>query len=522
MFARCSILILTVCFTLSGLALGEPGKLVTVKGDRFIDGEGRTLLLHGMSVISKSKQENYISAQTEKDFARMREMGMNCIRFGIIWDGVEPEPGKYDEKYLDKVVERVGWAAKYGIYVFLDMHQDLFSVKYSDGAPEWATLTGGAPHLAEGGIWSDAYFTSPAVQAAFDNFWDNKPAQDGVGVQDHFAAAWKHVAERFVGNPAVLGYDIFNEPNMGSESPQAQLLMVGRFGQLLQEKKGAGAPSALQIVDMWGTSDGRSKLMEYLKDMSIYSEAIGACEPVYANFEKTKLMPMYQRVADAIRKVDKDHILLLETSMASNMGVRSAIEPVLGPDGKRDPQQAYAPHGYDIVVDTPDQANPSYDRITLIFTRHGETAKRLGMPLLIGEWGAYGNAGPEIIPAARAVVREMEKLMCGNTYWAYTDGIEKTASFEVLCRPIPLCVSGILKSYGSDPETHTFTCAWSEDGSTKAVTEVFLPKAYYGDGKNVTLTPAGEIVAAPAGENGVLVSIKPTGAAGDRTLNVRP
>ena len=374
--------------------------------------------------------------------------------------------------------------------------------------------------MVEGGIWSDAYFTSPAVQTAFDNFWANKPASDGVGVQDHFAAAWKHVAERFVDNPMVLGYDIFNEPNMGSESPMAQLMMVGRFGQLLQEKLGADAPNVTQIVEMWGTSEGRSKLMEYLKDMKIYGEAIGACEPVYANFEKTKLMPLYQRVANEIRKVDKHHILFLETSMASNMGVRSAIEPVLGADGQRDPQQAYAPHGYDIVVDTPDQANPSYDRISLIFTRHGETAKRLGMPMLIGEWGAYGGVGPEIVPAARAVVREMERLLCGETYWAYTPDIEKTASFEVLHRPIPLCVSGVLKAYASDLATHKFSCSWTEDPAVSAETEVFLPKTYYGDGKKVVLAPAGEFVVTPIGESAVRLTIKPTGKAVDRTLVV--
>lgn len=51
--------------------------------------------------------------------------GFNLIRLGIFWDGAEPEPGKIDYGYLEKLREIVGLAEKHGIYVILDMHQDL-------------------------------------------------------------------------------------------------------------------------------------------------------------------------------------------------------------------------------------------------------------------------------------------------------------------------------------------------------------------------------------------------------------
>src|SRR3989304_1185875 len=98
-----------------------------VQDSRFLDAEGRQVLLHGMNVVSKSKADNYLSWHRSDDFANMPAWGMNCIRLGIIWDGLEPAPGKYDEAYLDGVEERVAWAAKHGLYVFLDMHQALFS-----------------------------------------------------------------------------------------------------------------------------------------------------------------------------------------------------------------------------------------------------------------------------------------------------------------------------------------------------------------------------------------------------------
>ena len=82
--------------------------------------------------------------------------------------------------------------ARYGIYAFLDMHQDLYSMRYSDGAPEWATLTDGLPH-AEGELWSDAYLFSEAVQRAFDHFWANSPVSSGKGLQEHYRDMWLHI-----------------------------------------------------------------------------------------------------------------------------------------------------------------------------------------------------------------------------------------------------------------------------------------------------------------------------------------
>ena len=38
--------------------------------------------------------------------------------------------------------------------------------------------------------------------------------------------------------------------------------------------------------------------------------------------------------------------------MSANLGVPTALVPLADEQGRRDPQQAYAPHGYDIVVDT--------------------------------------------------------------------------------------------------------------------------------------------------------------------------
>ncbi|MCP4643635.1 MAG: glycoside hydrolase family 5 protein [bacterium] len=147
------------------------------------------------------------------------------------------------------------------------------------------------------------------------------------------------------------------------------------------------------------------------------------------------MMPMFQRVANAIREVDTNHILFLETSMFCNMGVLSAVEPLTLADGSRDPLQAYAPHGYDIVVDTASLADASLDRITFIFDQHAKTADRLNMPMLIGEWGAYYGSD-KVVTIAQHTMGQFRKHRASDTYWDFHKGIEETAFFKVLSPPV--------------------------------------------------------------------------------------
>jgi endoglycosylceramidase len=411
------------------------------------------------------------------------------------------------------------------------MHQDLYSVLYSDGAPAWATITGGAPHVDLGGVWSDAYFTSPAVQTALDNFWDNASAPDGVGLQQHYARAWALLARRYAGERAVLGYDIMNEPFPGSAAVQAQALMFAKGAELIADlgvplpgaaAKEADATPASALATQWLTPEGRAAILELLGDIEIFTQVVDATAELYGDFERTRLMAMYRRVARAIRATGETRALFLETTMGSNMGVYSAIEPViLG--GERDPAQVYAPHGYDLVVDTPGIADASSERVELIFRRHGETAQRLSMPLLVGEWGAYGR-NPDTLPAAWHVVRQFEKLLCGETYWAYERGIEDVPCFPAIQRPYPERVAGTLEGYHYDPETATLEVTWREDGQVAAPSRIYLPGRFAGGDVRLDLTPKGlgATVAATSERSGsCYVGIPPLGEACHRHLVVR-
>jgi endoglycosylceramidase len=412
------------------------GGFVTVSETRFLSATGQPLLLHGLNFVNKSQAEGYTKNFDPSDFAAIRSWGMNCVRLGILWDGLEPQPGRINEDYLERIARIVGWAKAEGLYVLLDMHQDLFSVKFSDGAPAWATLDDGHPYTPTP-VWSDAYYTSPAVQTALDHFWANSPGPDGLGLQDHYARVWQRVAERFRNEPAVLGYDLMNEPFPGQDAARLQLAVLAKLSELLHSKLGDQAPSTEKLIAMEGTAEGRRQVTAWLGDMDLYKGILAAAAPIMQDFELGRLMPFYSRVAHSIRQVDQRHILFVEPAMAANIGIVSAITPLVDQDGRRDPQQAYAPHSYDIVLDTPDAAQADSARIELIFAHHDEAARRLQMPVLIGEWGAFYD-NPACVAAARLFVRQLDAYHWSDTYWAYRPTLAQSPLLKALERQTTL------------------------------------------------------------------------------------
>ena len=105
--------------------------------------------------------------------------------------------------------------ARHGILSLLDFHQDLYNERFQgEGAPDWAVQDGGLLNPRLG--FPVNYLANLALEHALDAFWGNAPGPGGVGLQARFAAAWRHVAAQFRADPAVLGYELFNEPFPGT------------------------------------------------------------------------------------------------------------------------------------------------------------------------------------------------------------------------------------------------------------------------------------------------------------------
>lgn len=172
-------------------------------GRWLVDDQGRVVVTHGVNLVQKTTPF-YASTIDAQDAAFLADEGFTAARVGMIWEGLEPQPGRYDESYIGHLAALNGVLAAYGIRSLLDMHQDAWSAYaqplIGDGAPQWADL---------GADMTDD----------FQDFWNDDAAPDGTPIQTHFLDGLERIAASSLGSSAnVLGYDPFNEPYAGTQS----------------------------------------------------------------------------------------------------------------------------------------------------------------------------------------------------------------------------------------------------------------------------------------------------------------
>ena len=189
----------------AAILLGHAGRFLT-------DAAGQVVIVHGLDMVSKVPPYEPAAAGFGAQAARsLAANGFDVVRLGVIWSALEPEPGVFSAAYVDSIGRTVTALAARGVYTLLDFHQDQMSIGFGgEGFPSWAVETDGLP--VRKFVFPLGYTSSPALDAAFTNFWEDRSGPGGVGLQERYAAAWRQVASRFAGDPWVLGYDLFNEP----------------------------------------------------------------------------------------------------------------------------------------------------------------------------------------------------------------------------------------------------------------------------------------------------------------------
>lgn len=184
-------------------------------GRWLVDAKGRVILLDGVNLVAKTSatpaQEGFGAA----DAAWLERNGIDVVRLGFTAAALMPTPGHIDYAWLHSYVRTLDELTSHGILVLVDLHQDGWGPTVgSDGFPGWMTLTGGATNNHAG---FPAYYTSdPAVQAAFQSFWQDAKGPGGVPLQQRAASILGTVASSVASNSRVLGYDMLNEPWPGT------------------------------------------------------------------------------------------------------------------------------------------------------------------------------------------------------------------------------------------------------------------------------------------------------------------
>ena len=403
---------------------------------RFVtDDLGRARVLHGLNVDGNAKGDGLPSITEEEVTQLAAEYGFNHARYLVFWSQIEPEQGVYDEAYLDEVNIRLDWLADAGITVVLDMHQDcwgdtIYQLAAEDpephganGAPLWATVTDDEPHTQPEGFWSLCYISRDVIRA-FDNFWDHDGHPE---LQDHYAAMWAHVAARFADHPAVIGYDVMNEPWEGS----------------------------------------------YVLDQE--------------TFDTTAYHAFLQRVIDAIRTADADGWVFYEPRAFGPNQAEPSWLPRLDDPRDGDPRLAYYPHFYPVAYET--GYDPGADGYIDQWQGYrAEEQQEHRAPMLVGEFSTlpFDDEGER-----ETYFQRMHTMLDTTTSgWAFWDrgllhatvGEGDLEVLDYLVRVYPRVVAGQPIAYGFDPATRAFTLTFESRAKVEGATEIAVPAMLYPEG----------------------------------------
>ncbi|MFJ7128225.1 cellulase family glycosylhydrolase [Streptomyces sp. NPDC098101] len=383
------------------------------------DEHGRVLTLRGWNVEDKANRgDAALSAVTEKHFRDMRAKGFNFARLLVFWDDLEPRPGRYSQTYLRKIERILDWAEKHDVKVLLDAHQDVFGPAFGHrGIPEWATRTDGLPFTPRPDDWFSEYF-EPAVQRAFTHLYEDEDLRRAQ------ARMWRVLADRFDDHPAVLGYDLINEP-MGEVREGEDLATAAR------------------------------------------------------RIERDQLTPLYNRLADAVRSVDRDAWIFVEPTPIVGEGVPTGLGRI------DDPKVVYAPHFYNTAMEAGADYDPaagwieSYERAV---TRYPEQYK---VPVVVGEWGPLNNSLPNMNRFYRDAMSSLGRYGSGwaGYVWCYGGGycaVDGTGTFrankELTAEPYAEAVAGRVRSTTYDPGAGVYRLTYDAAGRRGSrVTELSLP-----------------------------------------------
>ncbi|MET9431779.1 MULTISPECIES: cellulase family glycosylhydrolase [unclassified Streptomyces] len=325
---------------------------------RLTDDRGRVLTLRGWNVEDKTHRgDAALSAITEKHFRDLRARGFNFARLLVFWDDLEPRPGRYSEAYLRKIERILDWAHTYDIHVVIDAHQDVFGPAFGHrGIPEWATRTDGLPFTPHPDDWFAEYF-EPAVQRAFTHLYEDEDLRRAQ------ADMWRVLADRFEHHPAVLGYDLINEP----------------MGEL---REGEDLATAARRI------------------------------------EREQITPMYNRLADAVRAVDDDTWVFVEPTPIVGEGVPTGLGKV------KDSKVVYAPHFYNTAMEAGADYDPAAGWIEAYEAAVTAYPKEHRVPVVVGEWGPLNNSLPNMGRFYREALTSLNRYSSGwaGYVWCYGGG----------------------------------------------------------------------------------------------------
>lgn len=196
---------------------------------------------------------------TRKDFARMKELGVNCVRVFLSFGSFFTEPESLDQEGLAKFDQLLRIAEETGIY----LHPT--GPDHWEGVPDWA---------AKDRVADDQ------VLAALENFW-------------------RSFAGRYRNRPAIFAYDLLNEPSVPWDTPP----MRTKWNAWLQSHYG----SRERLAEAWAVPEAEISWGEELPPPP--KDAGGRRLLDYQHFREWIAEAWTRRQAAAIKAADPDALV---------------------------------------------------------------------------------------------------------------------------------------------------------------------------------------------------------------------
>ena len=205
---------------------------------------------------------------------------------------------------------------------------------------------------------------------------------------------------------------------------------------------------------------------------------------------QAQLDDFHVRVATAIRRVDRRHMIVFEPDTIRNLTNQAPLPAAPFPV----PRALYAPHIYTGVFDGLDFSSGNPALLAPSMERAANEAAAWGTPLLVGEYGI----DPTSPVANRWITAELDlqdRLRAHSTFWLWeeissghwglydgesADGGERPGRIRALSRAYARAVPGTVIEHTFDDAASTLRLRYQARG--RAPLELFVPSRRFPDG----------------------------------------
>ena len=299
---------------------------------------GRHRIFRGINIVIKNRNLSVAEFKkkicNEKTIDTLISHGFNIVRLGLTWDLIEPKEGQYNNDYIDAIKEFTLLCKENGIYIMLDMHQDLFSCYLGggDGAPLWAVEEYDLNQKAVA-IWAEGYFYMDNVQQAFSDFWNNKN-----NIQDKYIKMWQYFSSQFKECDNVIAFDYMNEPYIDKEGRTVFLTLIKRALKMALDKDIAPEkyfeqfPNKKAFLKMVWDIAKKVKTLKNLKliestmdDFDNFGDLVKGLEKYTSDFNKKSYQPFIHKISKDVNP-NNNVFNVIEHNYYSNLGIPFEME----------------------------------------------------------------------------------------------------------------------------------------------------------------------------------------------------